>query len=230
MTASKLAIIGSGVFLLLLTGIGIAHPSAVSRLGRSALWLGPPDSVPPGLVHEGDLVFQTSRSSQSAAVAMATHSPLTHMGIIEIVDGRPEVLEAVKQLKRTPLEAWIARGEGGHVLIRRLRDASQALSPSVLGRMHSVGEDFIGRAYDVWFRWDDTRVYCSELVYKIYERGAGIRIGKLQRAGDMDLASPVVQPKLRERFGPGTPFAPDEPVISPQAMFDDPRLVTVLER
>jgi len=46
----------------------------------------------------------------------------------------------------------------------------------------------------------------------------------------MDLANPLVQSKLNERFGADTPFAPDEPVITPQAMFNDPRLVTVLER
>jgi hypothetical protein len=39
-----------------------------------------------------------------------------------------------------------------------------------------------------------------------------------------------VQKKLKERFGPGkAKFDPDEKVISPQSMFEDPKLVTVFE-
>ena len=42
----------------------------------------------------------------------------------------------------------------------------------------------------------------------------------------MALGHPEVQRKLQQRFGDHA-FSPDEPVITPQAMFDDPRLVLV---
>ncbi len=110
--------------------------------------------------------------------------------------------------------------------MKRLRDASAVLTPAVVARMQAMGESWLNRHYDLQFRWDDERLYCSELVYKLYERGAGTRIGKVQRAGEMALGSPEVQRKLRERFGESA-FSPDEPVVTPQAMYDDPRLVTV---
>ena len=33
-------------------------------------------------LHEGDIIFQTSKSSQSKAILMATHSKYSHMGIV----------------------------------------------------------------------------------------------------------------------------------------------------
>jgi len=96
--------------------------------------------------------------------------------------------------------------------------------------MRNLGKSWLGRPYDLQFRWDDERLYCSELVYKLYERGAGVRIGAVRKAGDFNLASPEVQRLMAKRFGGRqAAFDPDEKVISPQAMFDDAKLVTVFE-
>lgn len=180
------------------------------------------------LVQEGDLVFHRSRSPQAEAVALATNSNLTHMGVVLFESGAFWVYEAVQPVRRTPLGEWVARGEKGRVLIRRLRDANTVLRPSVLKELRRVLHSFVGRPYDLQFRWDDEQLYCSELVYKAYERAAGVRIGRLQRAGDMNLASPVVQKKLRERYGKKLgAFDREQPVITPQSMYDDESLVTV---
>ena len=87
---------------------------------------------------------------------------------------------------------------------------------------------WLGRDYDLTFEWSDDRMYCSELVWKIYERGLGVRIGALQELRTFDLANPVVRAKLGERYGNDVPLS--EPVISPSAMFESPLLETVLER
>src|SRR3954464_15869598 len=44
-------------------------------------------SVP--AVRDGDVIFQTSQSSQSVAIQRATHSPYSHMGIIFVRAGQP---------------------------------------------------------------------------------------------------------------------------------------------
>lgn len=181
------------------------------------------------LVREGDLVFHRSRSSQSEAVALATRSRYTHMGVV-VLEGRAAyVFEAVQPVKRTPLAKWIARGEGGRVVIKRLKDADAVLTPAALAKMRALGRSWLGRPYDGLFQWGDGRLYCSELVYKLYERGAGVRIGALQKVKEMDLGSRAVQEKIRERFGKGVRFDPEETVITPQAMFEEPRLVIVYE-
>ena len=45
---------------------------------------------------DGDVIFQTSRSSQSQAIQLATKSPYSHMGIVYVGEGAEAlVFEAV---------------------------------------------------------------------------------------------------------------------------------------
>ncbi len=96
----------------------------------------------------GDIVFQTSRSSQSLAIQLATKSPYSHMGIVYFRDGEPLVFEAVQPVKLTPLPVWIERGERGHFVAKRLRDADSRLTPETLQRMLAAGEALSGKDYD----------------------------------------------------------------------------------
>lgn len=175
----------------------------------------------------GDIVFQTSRSAQSLAIQIATKSPYSHMGIVYLQDGAPFVFEAVQPVKLTPLESWIDRGEHGKFVAKRLRDADTVLTSSTLQAMRAAGEALAGKDYDLYFEWSDDRIYCSELVWKIFERGAGIRLGELATMADFDLSHPTIQAKIKERFGDGVPL--DEVVVSPAAMFEAENLVTVFE-
>lgn len=125
------------------------------------------------------------------------------------------------------MDNWIARGMGGKYVIKRLKNAQQVLTPEVLFKMKQTGNQFIGKDYDRTFEWSDDRIYCSELIWKIYKRAAGIEIGKLQRLSEFDLTSKSVQEKMKERYGDKIPL--DEIVISPAAIFDSELLVTVKE-
>lgn len=176
----------------------------------------------PSAWRDGDIVFHTSRSSQSLAIQRATHSPYSHMGIVFLRGGRPYVLEAVATVRETPLRAWIARGERGKSVQKRLRTP---LSPEQVERLRAAARPFLGRPYDLTFEWSDERIYCSELVWKIYQRALGIRIGDLQRLRDFDLSDSTVRRKMRERYGENVPL--DGEVVSPAALFDSPLLVAV---
>jgi hypothetical protein len=175
--------------------------------------------------HEGDILFQTSRSSQSRAIQLATHSRWSHMGMIYLKNGRPYVLEAVQPVRLTPLPVWVARGVKQHFTVRRLRDARTRLTAKTLARMHAIGAGFLGRSYDQYFEWSDKRLYCSELVWKVYRRGAGIRLGNLQELGSFDLGHPAVRAKLRERYGAQPPM--HEAVVSPADIYNASQLITV---
>jgi uncharacterized protein YycO len=177
---------------------------------------------------DGDIVFHTSRSAQSVAVQRATGSRYSHMGIVLLRDGKPFVFEAVSTVRYTPLAQWTARGNGGHYVAKRLRDADTLLTPGAVARLHARTSEFAGRPYDLTFEWSDGRIYCSELVWKLYQRALGVRIGELQKIREFNLADPAVRAKMRERYGDKVPM--DEPVISPVAMFDSPLLVTVETR
>ncbi|HEY9275399.1 YiiX family permuted papain-like enzyme [Achromobacter sp.] len=178
-------------------------------------------------VQTGDLVFQQSRSAQSLAIQQATHSPYSHMGMIVMRQGRPHVLEAAASVSYTPLEQWAAQGERGHYVVKRLRDDTR-LTPAAQIQLADAGAAFAGKPYDLVFAWSDDRIYCSELVWKVYQRALGVEIGALAPLKRFDLSSPTVRAKMQERYGRDIPW--DEPIISPAAMFDSPLLRTVDQR
>jgi cell wall-associated NlpC family hydrolase len=179
-------------------------------------------------LRDGDLIFHTSLSAQSRAIQLATHSAWSHCGIVYKEEGKWQVFEAVQPVKRTPLADWVARGQGGHFVTKRLRDAEAVLTPAALARLKAAGKPMLGHNYDLYFGWSDDRIYCSELIWKAYERGLGRRLGRLQHLRDFDLSHPAVQAKLRERYGDNLPL--NETVISPVSIFNSPELVTVLTR
>jgi permuted papain-like amidase YaeF/Yiix C92 family enzyme len=109
-----------------------------------------------------------------------------------------------------------------------LREAATRLTPEHVNALHQAEARFPGRPYDLTFDWSDDRMYCSELVYKVYDRALGIEIGELQPVRDFDLTDVVVQAKMRQRYGREVPL--DAPVISPVAMEQSPLLVTVAEK
>ena len=166
-------------------------------------------------LRDGDLIFHTSLSAQSRAIQLATHSLWSHCGIVYREGGKWLVFEAVQPVKRTPLADWVARGQGGHFVTKRLRDAATVLTPAALAQLKAAGQPMLGHSYDRYFGWSDDRIYCSELIWKVYERGLGRRLGQLQHLRDFDLSSPAVRAKLRERYGEKLPL--DETVISPSA-------------
>lgn len=173
----------------------------------------------------GDIIFQTSNSSQSKAIQLATHSPYSHVGVIYKQKGSFWVYEAVEPVKLTPLKNWIKRGKKGHYVVKRLKNASKILSQDVLKKMKAVGEKYRGKHYDLYFEWSDDKIYCSELVWKIYKEAVGIELGKLQRLESFDLSNNIVKKKLEERYKGQIPL--DEKVISPADIFESSQLITV---
>jgi hypothetical protein len=179
-------------------------------------------------LHEGDLIFHTSQSAQSQAIQLATHSPYSHCGLLYKANGEWQVFEAVQPVKLTPLARWVARGKDGHFVVKRLHDAATALTPAALARLHAAGQPMLGHDYDLAFNWSDKQIYCSELIWKVYDRALHRQLGRLQQLRDFDLSQPAVRAKLRERYGNHLPLS--EPVISPASIFNSPELVTVVSR
>jgi hypothetical protein len=173
----------------------------------------------------GDIIFQTSLSSQSKAIQLATNSKYSHCGIIFIENNQTFVFEAVQPVKKTRLEEWIARGEGSHYVVKRIKNADKLLTNEVLNKMKTEGYKFAGKSYDLAFGWGDDKIYCSELVWKIYKRALGIELGRTQKLKEFNLNNEQVRKKLVERFNGNIPQ--DETVISPAAIFESDFLVTV---
>jgi hypothetical protein len=176
-------------------------------------------------LRDGDIVFQTSSSGQSLAVQLATHSKYTHCGIVFKENDEWIVYEAVQPVCKTKLRDWISHGDYGFCEVRRLNNADSVLTATVIEKMRSSAIQCLGRDYDIYFNWDEDRLYCSELVWKVYHNAANIDVGTLHRLCDYDLSSPVVKKIMKQRYGNHPPL--DDYMISPQDVYESPLLHTV---
>ena len=177
---------------------------------------------------EGDIVFQTFPSPQCKAIQLATKSQYSHMGMVLKQDGRLMVYEAVSPVQFTPIDFWINRDLNRHLVVKRLRNADSVLTRANLTRLDSTASIFVGRPYDSAFNWSDEKLYCSELVWKVFDRALRVELGDLRKMKDFDFSSPEVHQQLKSRYPDGVPL--DETVISPQDVFQSSLLVTVYEQ
>lgn len=164
--------------------------------------------------HDGDIVFYESTSRQSPVIKLAQHSKWTHCGIVFHIGEKAYVYEAVGTVKYTPLKDWIAKGKNGAYCVKRLK---KPLSKEEIAKMRAVGSGYKGKHYDTLFQWSDTKMYCPELVWKIYKHGAGIELCVLGHFSDYPINHPAVNKFIKERYGKS--FNPDECIVSPFALY-----------
>jgi len=173
----------------------------------------------------GDIVFQDLESAQGQAVKLATGSQYTHCGIVFDVEGKFMVFDAVGPVRMIPLQEWIRKGVNRHVVAKRLDTLRRSLTGETLQQMRLVAERHLGKEYDLVFSWSDDQMYCSELVWKVYQEGMGFELTPLRQLGSFQLDHPVVKAKLQERYGDSVPLA--QPVVAPSDLFDSENLKLV---
>lgn len=177
--------------------------------------------------HNGDIIFQSSMSGQSMAIQLATHSVYSHCGLLFSDNGRWYVYEAVQPVKKTPVEEFISRGDNNYFVVKRLAGADSILDAAAMKKMRQAVNSHLGKNYDLWFGWNDERIYCSELVWKAYKDATGLEVGAPKPMGEYDLTHPEVQRIMKQRYGNDIPK--DELMISPGSIFESKLLVTVRE-
>ncbi|TDR25639.1 YiiX family permuted papain-like enzyme [Flavobacterium cheniae] len=175
----------------------------------------------------GDIIFQTSQSKQCEAVKIATNSNFSHCGIIFIENGKTYVYEAVQPVKMTLLEDWISHGKDAKYVVKRLKNSDKILTNEVLQKMKSYGKSMNNKDYDLYFEWSDNKIYCSELVWKIYKNGANIELCKTKKLKDFNLDNPLVKSIMKERYGNNIPF--NEAVVAPSQLYDSEIVETIFD-
>jgi hypothetical protein len=178
-------------------------------------------------IQEGDMIFQTSQSKQCEAIRIATNSKFSHCGIVFIEKGKKYVFEAVQPIKYTPLEVWIAHGKENHFVVTRLKNSSAILNPEMIQKMKTYANQLKNKDYDLYFEWSDDKIYCSELIWKIYKNGARIELCPLQKLKDFNLKDSRVQAILAERYGNNIPL--DESVVAPSNLENSKIVTTIID-
>ena len=84
--------------------------------------------------------------------------------------------------------------------------------------MKKAGEKYLNKIYDSYFEWTDEKIYCSELVWKIYKDAANTEIGELEKLSDFDPTNNIVIEILKERYCNNIPM--NKIVISPESIYN----------
>lgn len=192
--------------------------------------------LPP--LKDGDIVFQTSHALQSLAIAMASRSPYSHMGLIEIgTDGLPYVVEASTTVRSVPLQSWINRGVGGRLTVKRVKDLSPEAAKAVLAAAHR----YDGLPYDLNFTFGKDAMYCSEHVRLAFAEGAGLELGTIQKFASLAIDNfavrhlvqqrwtthPLCRPVAQATFAACYAHILDQPLVTPVSIARDARLTTI---
>lgn len=135
--------------------------------------------------------------------------------------------EAVQPVKMTLLNEWISHGKDNKYVVKRLKNDKKFLTEAVLQKMKVSGEKFDNKNYDLYFEWSDEKVYCSELVWKIYKEGADIELCKLKKLKDFNLDNSTVQKIMKQRYGNKIPY--NEKVIAPSQLYESNLLETIFD-
>jgi uncharacterized protein YycO len=163
---------------------------------------------------DGDIVFQTSRSKQSSMIKKITGSKLTHCGMIYEKKGKLFVIEAVSPVRTIPLNQWISNGVDGKYKVVRLKNE---LTDSDKKIMFSYAKKQLGKSYDSKFQWSDNKMYCSELVWKVY-KSVGVELCETNKFSDYDLDSPEARKAIKLRYN--TEVNLKEKVVTPVDIYE----------
>jgi hypothetical protein len=173
---------------------------------------------------DGDIIFHTSTSGQSKMLQVATKSKLTHVGIIFHIKGVPYVFEAVQPVSYRSLNSFIKSGVNGDYVVLRPRNE---LTQTQIDIMKNYAMKQMGKNYDIQFTWGNDKMYCSELVYKVYE-SAGINICAKNKFSSFDLSNEMVKNAIFSRYNKsGKKFDINEVVVAPVDIYKSWNLKTV---
>ena len=125
----------------------------------------------------GDLIFQYTNTRVARVTEAITKSPITHVGIVIVENKKVRVLEASSKVKYTSLKSFLLKSKNGWVAVRK---PAKELTEKQMESLRLEAKKWIGKPYDSQFSWGDDKIYCTELVYKMYEN-IGLKISALEK-------------------------------------------------
>ena len=138
----------------------------------------------------GDIVFIESQSEQSPYIKIGTMSKWTHCGVVVDTPEGLKVLEASKTVRLTPYSKFIGAAKNDNWCVKRPRK-------TIKGPINY--RKYLGQSYDLEFKFDNGKMYCSELVWLVY-KDQGIELCDLRKVSSFVMARvPKVKKLMQKR-------------------------------
>jgi len=178
---------------------------------------GRPVSPPPDLsayeFREGDVLLQHIPSHLGSVIRDIAESRYSHCGLVVNNGGRLAVIEAIRPVKYTSLPEWVGQGQGND--FTQLRPAG--LSAEQLAQVAGEARKLLGSPYDLQYDLDENKIYCSELIYKAFLRGAKLKVGALQKLEELNWQP--YENFIRHLAGGGLPL--ERVLVTPESLAKD---------
>ncbi len=141
-------------------------------------------TAPTGYVPRvGDVIFQAlPRNELVDVIEGTTGSPFSHCGLVARRGDELVVLEALGEVRETPLTHFMRRGRVGAFTAARFDERWDDQIDAVIASARS----HLGKPYDIRYDWDDEAIYCSELIVKAFEEATGEELGRRETLGELD--------------------------------------------
>ena len=141
-------------------------------------------------LQEGDVVFIESQSSQSPYIKVGTMSKWTHCGVVVNTPQGLKVLEASKTVRLTPFAKFIGSAKNDNWTVKR---PDQKLEKPI------SYSKYLGMPYDLEFKFNNGKMYCSELVWRVYQ-DQGIELCKPRKVSSFLMTRiPKVKKLMQKR-------------------------------
>ena len=170
----------------------------------------------------GDVIGQTSLSGQGPLVQLGTMSKYSHVGVVVMFKGKPYVLEATSTVKYTTLKNFLKKGKDEKYTVLRYHKKDKkdpkktkiGLTKKEKSKLIRKAKKYMGKKYDLAFRWSNHKMYCSELVWKLYD-DIGLEASHQNTMRGFNLWIPPLKKVMERRWGGKGKINLDEIVVAP---------------
>ena len=156
---------------------------------------------------EGDIIFQTVKSEQTALFEHLSESPINHCGIVVARDSNLYVLHVDRAVTLTPLHTFIRHGEKGEYTLMRATNEIVKID----------SKKYMLANYDPQMRMGNNRYYNSELVYDIFKNDLGIELCQPRPISEYHIDGIV-------EFLQSSRIRPDQAIVTPADIYNSEKL------
>lgn len=161
MKPTIVATLGGAVFAVVLGGYLVSYATTVRD---------------PVQWQSGDMIVLNATDKATLPLFAADGTGMTHIGLVDVRDSGPVVIEAVDKVVATPMHTFLERGKDGAFSVYRVT----ALSGEQRAKVVAAALRQLGKPNDFFLRRSWDALYSSELVRLAYG-DIGFDLGRMQR-------------------------------------------------
>jgi len=184
-------------------------------------------ALPP--VFDGDIIMQNCAAPEAQLVHELMGGKYNHVGLVftRERDGLLMVLEMQDTMRTTPLTDFVDRSVNGSVCLLRMKDASKVLNEEKTRKLRAAAKAYKKSPFDPVLNWDDSGLYSSELVWKIYNNALNLKLCPTRKVADFNIGLEK-QKELKKSYNKQVGNA-DE-AVSIDDIYNSPKLERIYEK